>query len=156
MCFEAEDLLPSALPFKEYPMKLKSLVLASVFALAACGGPLKYMPRGTEKAPGADAKIVAEVHKDLNNVRLDVTITSLTPPERLKEGAHFYVAWQRKNADTKWSRVATMKFDPESRVASFKETTVPESMFEFMVTCEEKTDAESPSAIIVIEQKVNM
>jgi hypothetical protein len=137
-------------------MKLKSFALAAILFVAACGGPLKYMPRGTDKAPGADGKIVAEVHKDLNNVRLDVKIINLTPPERLKEGAHHFIAWQRKNADTKWSRVATMKFDADARVASFIETTVPEVMFEFMVTVEEKTDAESPSDIIVLEQKVNM
>ena len=137
-------------------MNIKNFAAFALLALAACGGPLKYMPKGTDKAVDADAKIVAEVHKDQNNVRLSVTVEHLTPPERLKEGNHFFVAWQRKNADTKWSRIATMKYDPDARTAKIEETTVPESMFEFTITAEEKTDAESPSAFIVIEQKVNM
>ena len=51
----------------------------------------------------------------IDYVRLSVTVEHLTPPERLKEGNHFFVAWQRKNADTKWSRIATMNCSPARR-----------------------------------------
>ncbi len=132
----------------------KTLAL-SFLVLCACGGPLKYAPKATARAPEADAAIVADVKEAQHATRLTVKLEHLAPPGRIQEGAKSYLVWQRKNGDTAWTRVAALAYDEGNREGKLEEATVPETTFQLMVTAEDKTDAASPSPHVVVEQRVN-
>src|SRR4051812_19282768 len=78
---------------------LRSSVLALLAsaALTACGGPLHYAPKGTPKAPEADAQVTAEVDEKASMTHLSILAEHLAPPARLQDGASTYVVWTRKN-----------------------------------------------------------
>lgn len=136
-------------------MHFSKTVALSLLVLCACGGPLKYAPKATARAPEADAAIVADVKEGQHATRLTVKVEHLAPPGRIQEGTKTYLVWQRKNSDTTWTRVAALAYDEGNREGKLEEATVPETSFQVMVTAEEKPDAASPSPHVVVEQKVN-
>lgn len=134
---------------------MKKLALLMMLALVACGGPLKYQPKSTSRAPELDTKVVADVNKDTHQTRLNVEMTHLAPPGRIQEGTTLYIAWQRRDSNGPWVRIGAVKFDEGSREGKIEDATVPEVAFDLMVTAEEKLDAPQPSAHVVVEQKIN-
>jgi predicted small lipoprotein YifL len=134
---------------------MKKFALLMTLALAACGGPLKYQPATTARAPGADCKVVADVNKDTHVTRLNIKFEHLPPPGRIQEGTTIFIAWQRRESNGPWVRIGTLKFDEGTREGSIEEATVPEVAFDVMVTAEEKLDIPNPSAHVVMEQKIN-
>lgn len=132
--------------------KLTSAFCLSVL-VAACGGPLKYQVPSTARAPGADAKIVADVSTDQSQTRLDVDITNLPPPGRVSDKATTYVAWYRKNSNATWSRVGGLKYDEGDREGKIGGS-VPEVAFDLTVTAEENDSPASPSPDVVVSQRV--
>lgn len=137
-------------------MKANSLTALALSAMlfAACGGPLKYTPKSADRAPGANIEIVADVQEKTSNTRLNVTTKFLPPPATLQEKATTYVAWQRTNPDSVWMRVGALTYDDKSREGVMKDVTVPETKFEFMITAEAVPNAPTPSADVVVTQKV--
>lgn len=129
---------------------LRSLIL---LLLVACGGPLKYNVASSPKAPGADAKIVADVKKDQNQTLLEVDIQNLAPPSRVSEGTKHYVAWYRKNDSTQWMRLASVKYDEDSRKGKLS-ASAPETSFDFEVSAEKEDGPASPSSEIIFSQRV--
>ncbi|MFO0756996.1 MAG: hypothetical protein U0359_10910 [Byssovorax sp.] len=141
-------------------MRLLDLVrspgaLALVFsaALVACGGPLKYAPKGTPRAPECDANIVADVNKDSSTTRLEIKAEHLAPPGRLQEGGTTYVVWARK-PDAQWQRIGAIKYDEGGRTGDIAGVSVPFTSFELIISIEKKADPEAPSGDVVISQKV--
>lgn len=65
------------------------------------------------KAPGADAKVVADVKKDQNQTLLEVEVKNLPPPERVADGSSAFVAWYRKGSSAQWARLASLKYDKD-------------------------------------------
>ncbi len=125
----------------------------SLLLVTACGGPLKYQVASTPKAPGADAKIVADVHEAQNQTELEVEISNLAPPARISEGSSNYVAWFRKSSETVWARIGGINYDTDSRDGKLKGT-VPEQAFDFEVTAEKSEAPASPSSDVVFSQRV--
>ena len=128
-----------------------SLCLAVL--LAACGGPLKYQVASSPRAPGADAKIVADVSADQGQTQLEVEIKNLAPPGRVTQNAKDYVVWYRKNSSATWARVGGLKYDEGSREGTLTGS-VPEIAFDLSVTAEESDGPASPSADVVVSQRV--
>jgi len=134
------------------------LTLASVLAslaLAACGGPLRYQLQGGTKAPDADAEIVADVNEDTNTSLLEIRIQHLAPPGRVQEGSNSFVVWYRKDSSGSWTRVGTLKYDEDDRVAELAGVSVPLVAFELSITAEDSETPESPSPNVVFAQKVS-
>ncbi len=129
-----------------------ALMLGSV--LVACGGPLHYAPKGTPRAPEADATITADVNKDTSITRLDIKAEHLAPPGRLQEGGSTFVAWARKADGQQWQRVGAIKYDEGSRKGELAEASVPLTEFELIVSIEKQPAPEAPSGDVVISQKV--
>jgi hypothetical protein len=121
--------------------------------LAACGGPLKYTVPSTARAPGADAKIVADVSSDQGQTRLEVDVVNLPPPERVSQKATNYTAWYRKDSSATWSRVGGLKYNEGDREGKIGGS-VPEVAFDLTVTAEEGENPVSPSPDVVIAQRV--
>jgi predicted small lipoprotein YifL len=137
-------------------MNWKNLTAALVLTLVACGGPLKYMPKATTRAPGTEVLVTADVKKEQNSTQLNVKMVHLPPPNSIQEGTKNFVVWQRKGADAHWTRIGGLVYKESDREGMLENATVPEVGFEMMITAEEKPDATAPSAHVVVEQKVNL
>ena len=129
-------------------------IFVAILGMAGCAGSLHYATPSTARAPGADAKILADVKKDQNETLLEISITNLAPPGRVAEGALHFVAWQRHNGATPWARVAAVKYDDGSRKGELS-ASVPVLSFDFEVSAEKEADAASPSPDVVLEQHIN-
>jgi len=134
-------------------MKSLSFALFLPLLLAACGGPLKYSVPSTSRAPGADAKIVADVAPGQGQTRLEMAVANLAPPARVAEKATAYVAWYRKNSSATWSRVGGLAYDEGDRQGKLSGS-VPEIAFDLAVTAEQSDSPASPSPDVILAQRV--
>jgi hypothetical protein len=134
-------------------MKTKTLALAFVAMLMACGGSLNYKIASSAKAPGADATIKADVSKDQHLTHLKVDALNLAPPERVTPGTRIFIIWTRKNAEATWARAGNLEYNPSGREGLF-EGTVPEVDFDLQITVEKDDNAASPSADMIFSQHV--
>jgi hypothetical protein len=129
------------------------LLLALAGSAVGCGGPLRYTPRPTQRAPEADATIVAEVNQEQANTRLEIRVEHLAPPDRIQPGAVSYVAFTRRNPSAQWMRVGTLRYNPGRRVGELV-TTAPDTAFELIVSAENNTAPASPSGAVIVQQRV--
>ena len=136
-------------------MKNFCSLFACAFALVAvaCGGPLKYQVPSSAKAPGADARIVADVAEDQGQTRLEIEVTNLAPPERVNQNAKVFIAWYRKGPSAIWSRIGGLKYDEGDREGSLAGS-VPETAFDLTISAEADEAPASPSADVVLAQRV--
>ncbi|MBI4955855.1 MAG: hypothetical protein HY908_27800 [Myxococcales bacterium] len=133
------------------------IALSAVFALsalAACGGPLTYTLRGGDKAPDADAEIVARVDSGASMTRLTVEAEHLAPPDRVKGGSSLFVVWARA-PKAPWQRVGALEYDEGGRIGKLKEASVPMTAFELIITAESDSAAVQPSDVVIFSQGVN-
>jgi hypothetical protein len=114
---------------------------------------LKYAVPSTARAPGADAKIVADVSAAQGQTKLDIDVTNLPPPGRVSEKATTYLAWYRKNSSATWSRVGGLKYDEGDREGKISGS-VPEVAFDLTVTAEQTEGPASPSPDVIVAQRV--
>jgi hypothetical protein len=131
--------------------RLTPIFLPALFA-AACGGPLTYTLHGSAFAPEADAKVVAEVHKDGDFTTLRVDVSNLAPPDRLS-GSTVYVVWTKSSG--KWHRVGALNYTESSRKGHIEGASVPVTSFDFQLTAEKGPAPEIPSDTVVLAQHVN-
>ncbi len=130
---------------------LASLALGS-FMLGGC--PLHYTVAATPAAVGADAKLTADVVKDLGITKLTIQIENLAPAERVAAGSTSFVVWARREGGA-WHRVGALHYDEGARHAVAEQWTVPETSFELQVTAEAGPMPEAPSTTVIVTQKVN-
>ena len=130
------------------------LVLLASALLAACGGPLRYAPKGTPKAPETDAHLIAAVDEKAHITHITITAEHLAPPGRLQEGGTTYVVWTRKDDSSAWQRVGALEYDEGDRKGSLTEASVPFTTFDLVVSIEKQAAPASPSADIVLQQRV--
>jgi hypothetical protein len=123
--------------------------------MAACGGPLKYAPHGTQKAPDADAEIVADVNADSGFTRISIKIEHLAPPARLVAGGTTYVLWARQAEGAAWQRIGALAYDEDKRRGDLMEATVPLTGFDLIVTAEKASAPPLPAEDVIIAQEVN-
>ncbi|WP_437287134.1 hypothetical protein [Sorangium sp. So ce406] len=127
-----------------------TLGLLASAALAGCGGPSAQTVHGTQLAPGADARITADIDADAATTRLAVDVVHLPPPARIEAGRERFVVWQRPGSETPWRRVGVLDYDPDRRNGALVETTVPHASFELLITAETQSSPPSPSSAAVI------
>jgi len=132
---------------------MRSVCLALLLVVTGCGGALTYKIASSQKAPGADATIKADISKDQHLTHLSIAAMHLAPPERVTNGTRIFIIWTRKGNDAQWERVGNLKYDASSREGSF-EGTVPEINFDLQVTTEKDDGAVSPSTDMVFTQHV--
>jgi hypothetical protein len=130
------------------------LTLALVLLLAACGGPLEYVVKGTPASPGTDAKIIADVNSKTVITTVTIEAENLTPADRLMPGAQSYVVWARKDSSSEWQRIGSLQYDADKRTGSLPQATVPLTTFELIVSAEQQNSPKSPSPHIILQQKV--
>ncbi len=96
------------------------LVLLASALLTACGGPLRYAPKGTPKAPETDAHLIAAVDEKANITHITITAEHLAPPGRLQDGGTTYVVWTRKDDGGVWQRVGALDYDEGDRTGGLR------------------------------------
>lgn len=130
-------------------------ILATVLTVGGlgCGGPLRYTPRPTQRAPEADATIVADINREQSTTRLEIRVEHLAPPDRIQPGATAYVVWTRRGPTATWNRVGTLRYNPSSRVGELV-ATAPDTAFELIITAESNSAPGAPSSTIVVQQQV--
>ena len=129
------------------------LVLAGVAALQYGCGTLKYTVPSSAIAPGADAKVTADVKKRQGQTILEVEAVNLMPPHRVDASGAQYIAWYRPNSDGQWSRIGTLEYDEDDRRGSLNGS-VPEVAFDFQISVEPETPPASPSPQVLFRQRV--
>ena len=128
-------------------------LLAAVATASGCGG-LRYSLTGTGRAVGADAELTAQVNPDQSMTRFDLRAYHLAPPGRIMDGADTFVVWERRDNSRPFTRVGSLKYDPNSREGEMKEASVPESAFQLIVSAEVGPFPASPSGYVVFQQIV--
>lgn len=123
-------------------------------ALMGCSSTLHYAPKGTNKAPEADAKVTADVDAGTSITKLSVHAEHLAPPDRLNQGGTSFVAWACKSGNSNCTRIGALKYDPESRKGDLTEVTVPMTKFDLVISVESQPDPQNPSGTVVISQTV--
>lgn len=123
-------------------------------ALAACGGPLKYQVPSSARAPGADAKVVADIKEDQGLAQVEIAATNLPPPSRVSEGATTFIVWHRKDSGAQWSRLGGLAYDEDDRKGTWTGS-VPETSFDLAISSEKDAEVASPSGETVFSQHVN-
>ncbi|WP_437737511.1 hypothetical protein [Sorangium sp. So ce1335] len=127
-----------------------TLGLLASMALAACGGPSELTAQGTQLAPGADARISADIDSDAATTRVAVNVDHLPPPERIEAGSERFVVWERPSSAAPWRRVGVLDYDANRRNGRLAETTVPYANFELLITVERQSSPQSPSSAVVV------
>ena len=128
-------------------------VAALLLLSAACGGPMKYQVASSPKAPGADAKLVADIKEKSNVTKVEFNAEHLPPPTRVAEGSTTYMAWYRESSHQAWQRIGGLDYDDGSRKAALLGS-VPATAFDFEVTVEAEPTVASPSSDVVFAQRV--
>jgi hypothetical protein len=129
------------------------LVLSGAAAAQSGCGTLKYNVPSSSVAPGADAKVTAEVKKKQHQTMLEVTATNLIPPSRVQPDGVQYVAWYRHDPSGAWSRIGTLDYDEDARKAILAGS-VPETAFDLQISVEPGIPPTSPSPKILFSQRV--
>jgi hypothetical protein len=133
--------------------KIGAVVVMVGWALAGCGGPLKYAIHGSPKSPEIDATVVADVNGDEAMTTLRINIEHLAPPSRLGDGKSF-VVWT-KGEKGKWHRVGALKYDEGDRKGSIEGASVPVTAFDLQITVERDAAPDGPSGDVLFSQRVN-
>jgi hypothetical protein len=123
-------------------------------ALSGCSGILRYSPKGTPRAPEADAMIEADVNEASALTHLSIKTEHLAPPDRLTPGGTTYIVWARKDDSSQWARVGSLKYNPDTRKGELVEVSVPQTSFDLIISIEKQPEPASPSADVVFSQKV--
>jgi len=123
-------------------------------ALLGCGGALRYAPKGTPRAPDADAYLEAQVSQPNAMTQISLKVEHLAPPDRLVAGSTSYVVWARRDDGAPWVRVGSLKYDNDARKGELYGASVPETSFELIVSAERQAAPAGPSADVVLTQKV--
>lgn len=121
--------------------------------LGACGGASwEYDVVGTRSDPGAEGRIQVERIEGGNHL-VTVSLSHVTPPERLSPNLNAFVLWFR-DARGQNQMASVMQYDPNSRSARATATT-PNTKFIVLVTAESRANASSPSENVIFRQQVN-
>ncbi|MEO6534041.1 MAG: hypothetical protein ABIO06_10770 [Pseudolysinimonas sp.] len=114
---------------------------------------MKYQVPSTSRAPGADARIVADVATTQGQTHLEIDVTNLPPPARVTPTATAYLAWYRKDANSTWTRIGGLKYDEGDREGQLSGS-VPEVAFDLIVAAEASESPASPSPEVVVSQRI--
>lgn len=130
-----------------------TVALGLVLALGGCGGPRTFLARGTQRDPGADARIQVE-NLDGGNHLMTMTATNITPPDRIGDGNTVFLVWIRlPNGQTTMESQLAYTADERTGRATI---TTPQERFILLVTAETDANATAPSDRVVFQQDISL
>ena len=131
------------------PFALAALITA--LAGAGCGGPTVHTLVGTEISRGTDGVVEVEETSG-GNYSVRVTLSHLTPPDRLGDGLTTFVVWFTP-AGGAAVLAGRLDYDAETRSGEMIATT-PYPEFSVRVTAEESMVVSEPGDVVVADQAV--
>lgn len=129
-------------------------LLGAILALAALGcggGSWSYNVVGTNRDPGAEGTIQVERIEGGNRL-VTVSLSHMSPPERLGGGLTTYVMWFR-DARGQSTKASVLEYEPNSRSARATATT-PMTRFAVIITVERQGSVLEPSENVIFNQRV--
>jgi hypothetical protein len=131
-----------------------ALSLSLALTGAGCGGGSRtFDVRGTQRDPGADARVQVERIEGGNHL-ITISVTNLTPPDRLGSGNSTFLVWVRQEGGST-ALGSQLAYQPDSRTGRATLTT-PATHFTLMITAERNAQAASPSEFVVFQQEISM
>jgi len=128
------------------------MCIALALGSAGCGGgSWSFEVVGTQRDPGAEGQIQVEQIEGGNRL-VTVSLTHMTPPERLASGLTTFVMWFRDRRGQA-TKASLLEYDPDSRTARATATT-PMSNFTVIITAERTSNVVGPSENVVFTQRV--
>jgi hypothetical protein len=128
-----------------HTLSLAFFVLATT--ASGCGGPLTLTANGTQRDPGAEARIEVSDLPGGNHL-LTLTLQHLTPPERLGSGNTTFLAWIRPPSGAA-ILAGQLGYAPDARQGTVTMTT-PLQRFTVLVTAEPTPNSSAPSDFVVV------
>jgi hypothetical protein len=136
---------------------LRSTLALAFFVLAAsvagCGGPLTLTANGTQRDPGAEARIEVSDLPGGNHL-LTLTVQHLTPPERLGAGNTAFLVWIRPPSGAA-ILASQLGYAPDARQGTATMTT-PLQRFTVLVTAESTPNSTVPSDFVVLSEDLTL
>jgi hypothetical protein len=130
-----------------------TVVLALGLVVSGCGGARTFTARGTQRDPGADARIQVE-NLDGGNHLMTMTATNITPPDRIGDGNTVFLVWIRlPNGQTTMESQLAYTADERTGRATI---TTPQEHFTLLVTAEADANATAPSDRTVFQQEISL
>lgn len=127
------------------------LSLALALPLAACGGPGPIPMVNAPQTPAAQGTVVARIAEN-GNVRLNLEVRHLAPPEKVSPGATIYVVWVQPQGGPP-QNVGALRVD--QNLAGRLETTTAHQSFEVFVTAEDMPAVTMPRGIRLLTAVVS-
>lgn len=119
--------------------------------ISACGGGRNYTLRGTQRDPGADARVQVE-SLDGGNSLVTLTATNVTPPDRIGTGNTVFLVWIR-TPNGQAQMESRLVYAPDERTGRATITT-PQRRFTIIVTAERDPNVSAPSETVILTQDV--
>lgn len=132
-------------------MSTKFLTMIGTVALVAACATKTELQADNSLAPAARGELKTRIEGD-QNMRVELSVKHLAPPQNLASGASSYVIWVDPEGEGGPMNIGSLNVndDLEGRY----ETRIPYHNFRLFVTPESSRVARSPSGPVVFEQSV--
>jgi hypothetical protein len=131
---------------------LALIVGAMLVLTSACAPGPAYEMDATDRTPAAVGELDVD-EDDSQNLRLDLAVSHLPPPERLDANLSTYVVWLRPSGEERYINLGALQIN-EDREAQLQATT-PFRNFDLFVTAEESARTEQPSEVVVLQRRID-
>ncbi|MCS6857060.1 MAG: hypothetical protein NZM37_05065 [Sandaracinaceae bacterium] len=132
---------------------LEQVAFLTFFVVGCGGGSKNYVLQGTQRDPGADARVQVE-KLDGGNYLVTITATNLTPPNRIGTGNAVYLVWVRPPGGQAQME-SQLAYQGDQRTGRATLTT-PHRKFTLLVTAEREATVNQPSENVVLQQEIEM
>ena len=136
---------------KSSRIALAIFVAALAVTTFACTAQRTAVMAGSERAVGADARLVVE-QGDHGNYIIELEAQNLPPANRIADNATTFVVWVQPPEQSP-SRVAVLAYDEDARTGEASATTMSTS-FDVLVTAETAADVPAPSDLVVFRTTI--
>ena len=131
-----------------------ALLVATLYLMTSCSHSLHFIP--STVVPGAEGKV--HVKKDKNhNYAISVNVNNLADASLLKNPRANYVVWMETDNGTQNLGQLTTSHGLFSKAKKASlETVTPHRPLRFLITAEDKPDAQYPNSEIVLTSESNV
>jgi hypothetical protein len=130
------------------------LVMIVAVCLMSCSNSLKFAP--STIVPGAEGKVKVKTDKN-GNYAVDVNVRNLADPSLLKDPKANYVVWmETQNGTQNLGRLTTSHGLFSKAMTGSLVTVTPQTPIRFLITAEDRADAQYPSSETVLTSESNL
>ena len=132
-------------------LSLIAVLFAVAMAATACTPRVVQVITGSDRAAGADGRVVVE-RGDGGNFSVEVEAQNLLPPARLGEGLTTYVVWFQA-PESQPTRMGVLDYDEGDRSGEMSATTT-HTAFDVIISGEAEATVPAPSDLVVFRTTI--